>query len=175
MVRDLLFFLVESVMKIRPYRSEDLPGLVDAYIKAFAGPPWFEEWEASQVTKDFYLEIAKDGAICLVAISNEGEVIGFSWGYRIKLNSEHSSKLEAPNLEKTLGEEEFFYLDEVAVVPSQQFKGIGKKLFNCMQSRAQLTTLLRTKNQSPMCKMVLHMGGVSVQEISNNRVMMTIG
>lgn len=130
-------------------------------------------WPSSTIVSDFNKEMAKPGAICVVANVNE-EIIGFTWGYNVLSNTDLDSHLDAPSLHQRHNGK-YFYLDEVAVVPNYQGKGVGRKLIAkiiCMQLQEQI--LLRTKEDGPMFNLVLKIGGEVIQRISRERVIMKI-
>ena len=67
----------------------------------------------------------------------------------------------------------FFYLDETAVMPSHQGRGVGRALLQgIFQERKRV--LLRTLNNSSMCSLAKKFGGEIVQYIDRERVIMTI-
>lgn len=128
-------------------------------------------WPSSTIVSDFNKEMAKPGAICVVANVNE-EIIGFTWGYNVLGSPDLDSRLDAPSLHQRHSGK-YFYLDEVAVVPDYQGKGVGRKLIAkiiCMQLHEQI--LLRTKEDGPMFNLVLKIGGEVIQRISRERVIM---
>jgi len=132
-----------------------------------------EYWPMSKVISDFYREMRKPNPICVVAHSDE-EVIGFAWGYRVFANTDLDKHLDAPNLHQSL-HGDFFYLDECALVPASQGKGIGKLLVSYIfREQRQRQILLRTMNNSRMCNLIKHMGGEILQHISRGRVIMRL-
>jgi GNAT superfamily N-acetyltransferase len=132
-----------------------------------------EYWPKSIIVSDFYREMCKPDALCLVAYL-KSEIIGFAWGYRVFVNQEYDSYVEAPNLHKLL-QGDFFYLDECALVPEYQGKGLGTVLAkHIFREQKERRVLLRTMNSSRMCTMVQHAGGEIVQHISRGRVIMQL-
>ncbi len=132
-----------------------------------------EYWPMSKVISDFYREMRKPDPICVVAQSDE-EVIGFAWGYRVSASPDLDEHLDAPNLHQSL-HGDFFYLDECALVPTYQGKGIGKLLVNYIfREQQQKQILLRTMNDSRMCSLTKHMGGETIQHISRGRIIMKL-
>lgn len=130
-------------------------------------------WLTDTIISDFNREMTKHGAICIVAKLDE-KIIGFTWGYNVQSNLELDSHLDAPDLHQR-HRGEYFYLDEVAVVPDYQKKGIGKKLVTRIIGRqAHEQILLRTKEEGPMFNLVIKMGGQVIQRISRDRVIMKI-
>jgi len=98
--------------------------------------PLVEYWPSTIVLTDFYKEMSKKQAVCITATeaNNNNEIVGFCWGYFVKINKELEEHLEAPNLIKSLKENGVndnyvAYQDEIAVVPEYQGKGIAKMLF----------------------------------------------
>ncbi len=132
-----------------------------------------EYWPTSKVVSDFYCEMKKPEPICVISQIDD-QVIGFAWGYRLSVNPEFDSRLDAPDLHKSL-EGDFFYLDECALVPSHQGRGIGKMLVNrIFREQRQKRALLRTMNNSRMFNLIKHMGGETIQYISRGRVIMKL-
>lgn len=136
-----------------------------------------EYWPAEQVMADFYAEMAKPGAICVVDCGQAGPdwpVRGFAWGYDLTVGPATEQKLESPGL-SDLVTGTFFYLDECAVLPSYQSQGRGKVLLGAIFSQQpHRLILLRTLMDSRMCRMIQRMGGEIVQHISRNRVIMQL-
>lgn len=132
-----------------------------------------EHWPIGRIISDFYGEMKKLDSVCVVAQLDEG-VIGFAWGYRVSANPDLDAHVDAPNLHQSL-QGDFFYLDECALVPACQGKGIGKLLVRqIFQEQRQGQILLRTMDNSRMCNLIKHMGGKTVQSISRGRVIMKL-
>jgi len=132
-----------------------------------------DHWPAYKVIQDFYKEVLKPNAICVLARCDEG-IVGFAWGYQMEMNDEASSHLEAPHIHERL-HGTYFYVDEVAVLLPYRGKGVGKNLVETLiedQQRGRI--LLRTLHESPMEKLVCGMGGTIVQSISEGRVIMAM-
>jgi GNAT superfamily N-acetyltransferase len=132
-----------------------------------------EYWPISTIIADFYREMAKPEPVCITA-EDDGETLGFAWGYRVTASTDLSEKLEAPDLHTRI-EGDFSYLDECAVEPIYQGRGAGKALvrgFVSTQSRDRI--LLRTLLHSRMHSLITHMGGTDVVRISRDRVIMTL-
>lgn len=136
-----------------------------------------EYWLTEQVLADFYAEMAKPGAICVLdcsQVDSNWPVCGFAWGYDLTVNLVTEQNLESPGLSNLITGT-FFYLDECAVLPSYQSQGRGKVLLEAIFSRQpHRRILLRTLMDSRMCRMIQHMGGEIVQQISRNRVIMQL-
>jgi len=132
-----------------------------------------ECWPMSKVVSDFYREMKKPDPIC-VTVQSDGKVIGFAWGYRVFADSDINGHLDAPNLHELL-RDDFFYLDECALAPAYQGRGIGKLLVNyTFREQQQKQILLRTMNNSRMYNLIKHMGGEIIQHISHGRVIMKL-
>lgn len=129
-------------------------------------------WPISKIITDYYAENSKDGALCLVAES-EGKIIGFVWGYAVQTNVEFANKIEAPAL--TVDNHKVFYLDECAVLPEFQRRGVGKALVVEILKNQQFDVMiLRTLEGSQMQSLVESLGGEVILSISNNRVIMRL-
>lgn len=130
-------------------------------------------WPTDTIISDFNKEMAKPGAICVVAKVDK-EIIGFTWGYNVLCSPELDDHLDAPNLHKR-HDGEYFYLDEVAVAPDYQKNGIGRKLVaRIIGEQSQKQILLRTKEDGSMFNLVVKIGGEVIQRISRYRVIMKI-
>lgn len=153
----------------RPYDA----GTCTACAKQSKAVLLVEYWPMSKIVSDFYCEMKKPESICVIAqISNQ--IIGFAWGYRLSANTEIDSHLDAPGLHKLLSGN-FFYLDECAITPPHQGKGIGKMLVsNIFKEQQQKQVLLRTMNGSRMCNLIKNKGGEIIQHISRERVVMKL-
>lgn len=131
-----------------------------------------EYWPKSQILRDFYREMSKSGSICLVA--SDPNVIGLLWGYDMEVGPETCEYLSAPGIDQKISGS-YFYIDECAVRPSHQGLGVGKILFEHIKKDLMgRKGLLRTKKNSRMQKITEAFGGVCVQEISADRVIMTL-
>ena len=132
-----------------------------------------ESWPTSKVVSDFYREMGKPEALCLVA-KEKKDVVGFAWGYKINITHETDTYLDAPGVHK-LVTGEVFYLDEVAVLQEYQGKGIGKNLTReIFSDQKHKTILLRTLMDSPMFYLTRNIGGKVILNISRGRVIMLI-
>ncbi len=103
-------------------------------IKQGYSVPLVEYWSNTNILGDFYKEMAKDRAICIIALEDNINVVGFCWGYFVQVNPELEKHLEAPGLIESLREYgingmNVAYQDEIAVIPEFQKQGIAKKLF----------------------------------------------
>lgn len=152
---------------------EEVALIAQCYVETFAGAPWFETWEHDHVVKDFTNEMQRPSATCFAAIEH-GSVIGFTWGYWIESGSELDDHVDAPGLhEHCVGE--FFYLDECGVSPQHQARGVGTRLIReLFRHQPYGNVLLRTKRGSPMQHMIEKMGGLVIQSISDDRIIMRL-
>lgn len=133
-----------------------------------------EYWPISKIMSDFYYEMKKPEALCLVAKNDDGKVVGFIWGYTIVVGEPIDDYLEAPGLSRLIGGE-FFYLDDAAVLPEYQRKGIGKNLIaHMLRMQPGKSILARTLDQSQMFRILTDFHGKTVLRISRNRVIMAI-
>jgi len=132
-----------------------------------------EYWPIDKVLNDFYREMSKPNSLCLVAQLG-GEVVGFTWGYQISIEPTIDDYLEAPGLYKLVSGN-FFYLDEVAVLPQYQGRGIGRNLVNqIFEKQPFKKIILRTLKESQMSNLVNSMGGETILPISRDRVIMSL-
>ncbi len=129
-----------------------------------------EYWPKDKILHDFSAEMSNQGSVCVVA-EEKSEVVGFAWGYNLTISKESSRKLNSPNLH-TLVSGNILYLDEVAVVPAYQGKGVGKKLMEAITPTGDKVALLRTLEQSPMQHLALNLGWRKIVSISEGRIIM---
>lgn len=132
-----------------------------------------EYWPTTTVLADFYREMARDKALCLAACEDDA-IIGFAWGYQVTAGQELDQHLDAPSLSVQLEpRQSYFYLDECALRPDCQGRGLGKGIFGAvlLESREN-PGILRTLNNSRMCSLAESLGARVVQHISRDRVIM---
>jgi GNAT superfamily N-acetyltransferase len=133
-----------------------------------------EYWPTSKVMSDFYREMKKPEALCLVARNDDGKVVGFIWGYKVVVDDHIDDYLEAPGLSRLVSGE-FFYLDDAAVLPEYQRKGIGKNLIaHMLRIQPGKDILARTLDRSQMFRILTDFRGETVLRITRNRVIMAI-
>ncbi len=121
---------------------------------------------------DFYKENTKKNAVCLVA-ENQGQVLGFVWGYGMELTAENALRIEAPELRIIWGE--VFYLDECAVLPEFQGQGVGKPMVKKILSEQPYDIMiLRTLEGSVMQRLIESLGGEKIMTITKGRIIMKI-
>lgn len=144
--------------------------IAGVYVEAFAGPPWFESWDPDQVLADFTTEMSRPGALCLVA--QEEVIVGFCWGYSVTLGANLDEHLQAPGLSTTLHHKTYFYLDECAVLPTLHGRGVGGALLDRLLREVQGEIILRTKEGSPMERLIKKKGGMTIMHISESRIIM---
>jgi hypothetical protein len=130
-----------------------------------------EYWPYDIVLADFEAQMKMPNAICLVA-EIAGEVVGFAWGYDVLMSEELAEKIEAPRVARKL-DGRFFCLDECAVEPCLQIKGIGKSIVRQIRSMERTQRfLVRTRSDCKMYPLLMHMGAEVVEKITRNRVIM---
>ena len=132
-----------------------------------------EYWPTAKVASDFYREMKKPDACCLVArLGNR--IVGFIWGYRVVVDGSIDDYLESPGLSRLI-DGEFFYIDDVAVVPECQGKGIGSGLVRRMlRTQPGKNILARTLDQSRMFRILTKLNGKAVLSITRGRVIMAV-
>jgi GNAT superfamily N-acetyltransferase len=130
-----------------------------------------EPWTVSRVTSDIYRETTTAGAKCLLAYKRR-RLVGFAWGYPKTVTPEVCKKLDASGLEQQL-RGDYFYVDEVAVLPNYRKRGIATRLFAKLidgeNNRVFLRTHAGTKSLRPLAEKA---GMKIVMSISRNRVIM---
>jgi GNAT superfamily N-acetyltransferase len=130
-------------------------------------------WPTSKITSDFYREMARPEALCIVAKDGDN-VVGFIWGYRMVVDEHIDDHLEAPGLSRLISGE-FFYLDDAAVIPEYQLQGLGKKLVaRMLQMQSRKKVLARTLDQSRMFRILADFNGKTVLRITRDRVIMAL-
>lgn len=130
-----------------------------------------EYWPQDKIIHDFCREMNRPDAICFVAEDNNN-VVGFAWGYMVSMCKKTSSRLHAPSLDSIVNGD-VFYLDEIAVIPTYQGRGIGKQMMEKITPKYK-TSLLRTLASSPMQRLARSMGWQTIMEIQGNRVIMSV-
>ncbi len=96
--------------------------------------PLVPYWPTTIILSDFYKEMSKEGAVCIVASDKSENIVGFCWGYLLKVDHHLEEHLGAPGLIESMKnfgitDEYVAYQDEIAVIPTFQKQGIAKKLF----------------------------------------------
>lgn len=135
--------------------------------------PLVEYWPTATVVSDFSREMGKPEALCLVA--EEGrQVVGFLWGYRLIADHAIDAYLDAPGLSGLINGP-YFYIDDVAVDPERQGRGIGKRLVErVLEEKRTENVLARTLSGSRMHHILAEFGGRTVLGITRNRVIVGI-
>ncbi|MEI6191069.1 MAG: GNAT family N-acetyltransferase [bacterium] len=164
-----------KIAKVGPLVPPDkMTEIASVYKEVFSREPWNEVWAIDQIVADFKKEMLKIGAVCYLA-QEQKKIVGFTWGYNIYVDEKIDVYLDSPGLYDIIGPQKYLYIDEVAVLPEFQNKGIGKSLVTSMcGDNNSLPVLLRTKDNSPAHKMFLGLGGKVVLNISRERVIMII-
>lgn len=110
-------------MEYKPVTGEeDIPGLAQALSKAYAQPPWNEQWTRERALRRIKAILGNFESIGLAAIE-DNEVVGGLLGYT-----------------DPYAEEDFFYISELFVIPQKQKQGVGRQLLR------ELELLLKQKN-----------------------------
>lgn len=132
-----------------------------------------EYWSRSKVLSDFYREMKRKGSLC-VAVKERQNIVGFAWGYEVFVDTKLEQHLDAPNLTNLI-QGKFFYLDECAISPNHQERGLGKMLVDYIfEQQKEEKILLRTLEDSRMFRLITNRGGTTVLRISRDRVIMTL-
>ncbi|MCX6713855.1 MAG: GNAT family N-acetyltransferase [Candidatus Vogelbacteria bacterium] len=134
--------------------------------------PVVKYWPTETILTDFYREVGKPSARCLVAKDGD-KVVGFAWGYDLVVGEGIDGSLEAPGLAMTLPAGVYYYGDEVAVLKEYRNRGIGTQLTESLFA-GKIKVLLRTLADSTMFRIIERLGGRAVLSISRNRVIMTL-
>jgi hypothetical protein len=129
-------------------------------------------WTREKVLEDLKKEMSYKGAE-FYGVFFGGKVVGLSWGYLLEISRKNAEEIQAPGLEEFL-KRNFFYIDECAILPEFQNRGIGNTLLKGIISGVKSNSILRTLDNSPMCKLVKSLGGEVVMNISMGRVIMKV-
>jgi ribosomal protein S18 acetylase RimI-like enzyme len=99
------------------------------YCEIWKEPPWNEDfWKPESVENDIHTQMAKPGAISCLAITDEGNVVGFTNGYLVTCD-ELASISKTDELRRYFQNGEMaFYLDELGVASTHRRQGIGHDL-----------------------------------------------
>lgn len=122
-------------------------------------------WPVSQIIDDMRHEFRLPRAVCVVAKTDDGKVIGCCWGYTATadelvshLNHGVAPEAQAAGVKEALaaafpGEIHFAYQDEIFVLPEYQRMGIGKNIsklrFRALSKAGARVFVLRTKTNPP--------------------------
>lgn len=132
-----------------------------------------EYWPTEKIISDFLNEMSKPGSVCIITQDCQ-KIVGFAWGYTLLSDVHLDQHLDAPGVHHALSGE-YFYLDEVGLIPEYQKKGLGTKMVEkIVRAQKHDRVILRTKDGGSMFKIVTHMGGGTIQKISKGRVIMSI-
>jgi hypothetical protein len=100
-----------------------------AYVEAFSGPPWFENWKEEEVLAKMEKDLRPPFRLVVMEGDEIHPVGGFCWGAvvrkeevlpRIKESAElgeAEGEILGRLLEKRIRGEEVFFLDEIAILP----------------------------------------------------------
>lgn len=142
-------------MKIVEFSKETETKVIEEcaslYCGIFRESPWNEEWEANIVSRDMREQATIFGFQGLMA-TEEGEVIGFTWGYIIsEQDMRRSAGHDKLDFLFTKGKK-IFYVDELGVDSAHRGRGIGKKmsqgLIDLARNSAATTIILRTDKKA---------------------------
>ena len=137
--------------------------------------PMSEYWPYEKVLADFQSEMRRPNALCVQVTADDSTPVAFAWGYEVQGGDEElDAHLDAPNLHAQLSGT-FFYLDELAVHPHHQRRGVGKQLAKeVLTQQRNERILLRTLEDSQMHRLVLSLGGSKILSISRGRVILKL-
>ena len=109
------------------------PDLIALYRSAYSGAPYFELFTEEEV-KHLLVELMGKREIALyVAITKDGEIAGFTWGYGLSPDEEIARQLEGleelpEELRSAIKGSRAAYIAELAVDSRFRNRGIGTKL-----------------------------------------------
>ncbi|MFH1669440.1 MAG: hypothetical protein ABIA62_05940 [Candidatus Woesearchaeota archaeon] len=117
---------------VRQYSDDCLDGVIDAYIDSFAGPPWFEDWNAEQVEKIVLQARDQRGFLGKVALYGPDQlVIGVSLGYMVPCEDTETVKYSSIyKMLKEIGWQDSFCGAETFIKQAYQQKGAGKLMLS---------------------------------------------
>lgn len=99
------------------------------YCEIWKEPPWNEYfWKEIEVLTDIQEQLKKEKAVLVLAV-NEGEIIGFTWGYGV--DKKLMEVISNSNLLSFLFEpspKSVFYIDEIGVDKRHRMHGVGGKI-----------------------------------------------
>lgn len=108
MIKQIL--VVGEFMEIRLFQSDDLSMCTEVFIQTFNSAPWFDEWTTEQAKAYLTDFIHTPGFIGIVSLENN-QINGILFGNRKQWWSGHE-----------------FYIQEIAITPTAQHKGVGSKI-----------------------------------------------
>lgn len=138
------FEMVEFNSKLEIFDNK----IVESYIKAFAGKPWYETWGVDDVKNILNQAKEKKGFYGVGVLNSENfEMIGFSFGYEVPQKNTQTVAFSQIYYElEKLNKKNSFYLAEVGVIPKYQGKSIGTSMMSKLKSNVE-NIILRTKNE----------------------------
>lgn len=101
----------------------------ELYCAIWKEEPWNEDfWTVPGVLEDMRIEFTKTKAEAFIALNDDEEVIGFTWGYSV--SKEDLQEISGGNLLNNLfaNGESLFYIDELGVSSVFRVKGIAKEI-----------------------------------------------
>jgi len=105
------------------------------YCEIFSEKPWSENHQPEEVEKYIEEHFKKENAIFFSAL-NEAKVVGFIWGYEIKMTDLGRSSRFSPKLATFFPKNgKVFYLQEIGVKREYRCQGIGKSLMEKILSK----------------------------------------
>lgn len=117
-------------MDFRKFVPGDLPQILDSYQRAFAGEPWKETLEFSEVQRRWDEQASFPHFHCLVA-NNDGKVIGATWWSDMSLETvteRHASATALRDYVLGVRHEHFIWIWETIVDPVFQERGVARQL-----------------------------------------------
>ena len=136
---DFRILRIQTPEEAQPY----LDSFAEAYQTIFSAPPYYESFTAKEAKTVFIKQVSIESSVNLLAISEDGAVIGF--GFAIPV--EHRSDI-AQHLRGLIPIKHSFYFSELGVLPAWRRRGIGRLLtkgrLNLIDSSRYSQVLLRT-------------------------------
>lgn len=106
-------------LQIERIGPRHLAGAAEVLVRAYARPPWNEEWSIEAAIENVSYVLDTPSSIALVAVE-DGKVLGIALGIRQR-------RFAGPVI----------HLDELSVLPEKQGAGIGTMLLSAVLSMAK--------------------------------------
>lgn len=132
----------------RDISRNDINKVIKAYKNTFAGPPWFETWEDTQVNNLILEAFEKEKFIGKLILNPNDLCLGFAFGYQVPKYNSQTVNFEkiTQNLEN-LGWNNSFYLAECGVIQNSQNQGLGSLLISDLANSTD-NLVFRTTNSN---------------------------
>lgn len=144
--------------------EHNLPGFTEVYKKAFAGPPYFENFTDQEVAEIMRELVFGNSGFCSVLVYSD-KIIGLSGGFRVSIDEKISALMRERGFRDI---ESYFYIAELAVLENFRKKGFGNLLVEDMlkavqEKRTFKNIIVRTQAEGSNALNIFKSQGLLVQ------------